>query len=240
VTTRIRLLTWVLVLPYRNPLFAAHQIATVDALSAGRLILGVGTGYLRGEFHGVGADFDQRRAAFDEALDVFSDGWESDEVAMTGLNFSAPGNVLQPRPAQLPRPPVWVHGNGRWGTDRAARLADGWVVTMTTDVLARTIRTTSIPDLKAVASGISHLRSALDRLGRAHDDIEIVVSGNWPMLDTRVGWNVDQRLEQISELEDLGVTWVVANVIGDDPAASQDTVRRFGEEVVLAQDSSAR
>jgi alkanesulfonate monooxygenase SsuD/methylene tetrahydromethanopterin reductase-like flavin-dependent oxidoreductase (luciferase family) len=156
---------------------------------------------------------------------------------MSGLSFTAPGNVLQPRPLQLPRPPVWIHGNGAWGTERAAQRGDGWVVTMTTDVLSRTIRTSPIPDLKAVASGISRLRSALDRVGRPHDTLDIVVSGNWPMLDARVGWNTDQRLEQISELEALGVTWIVTNVIGDDAAASEETVRRFGEEVVLRQGS---
>jgi probable F420-dependent oxidoreductase len=187
VTTRIRLLTWVVVLPYRNPLFAAHQIATVDALSAGRLILGVGTGYLRGEFHGIGADFDHRRAVFDEALEVLSGGWMVDQVEMSGLNFTAPGNVLQPKPLQLPRPPVWIHGNGPWGTDRAARLGDGWVITMTSDALARTIRTAPVPDLKAVSSGVSRLRSALDQAGRPHDCVDIVVSGNWPCLTS--GWD---------------------------------------------------
>ncbi len=232
VTSRIKLLTWVLVLGYRNPLFAAHQIATVDRLSGGRLVLAVGTGYLRGEFRGIGADFDHRRDAFDEALEILETGWTADEVAVQGRAFNAPGNVLQPGPVQLPRPPVWIHGNGPWGTARAARSGDGWVVTMTTDALARTIRTTPMPDLGAVRSGINRLHEALDRAGRPRDGVEVVLSGNWPMLDVRTGWNAAQVQEQTAELAAMGVTWIVCNVIGDDAAASEETVRRFGTEIV--------
>lgn len=232
VTTSIRLLTWVLVLPYRNPLFAAHQISTVDNLSGGRLTLGVGTGYLRGEFHAIGADFDHRRGLFDEAVHVLNTGWMTDEVAMQGRHFSAPGNVLQPRPVQLPRPPLWLHGNGAWATERAARYGDGWLITMTTDVLSRTIRTTPMPDLAAIRAGIGRLHEGLDRAGRPHTDVDVAISGNWPMLDVRSGWDADRMIEQTAELAEMGVTWVVVNVIGDDAAASEDTVRRFGAEVV--------
>lgn len=232
VTRTIRLLTWVLVLPYRNPLLTAHQIATLDVLSAGRLTLGLGTGYLRGEFRGVGADFDHRRELFDEAVEVLTSGWTQDEVAVEGRGFTAPGNVLQPRPVQLPRPPLWLHGNGAWATERAARYGDGWLATMTTDVLARTIRTTPMPDIAAVRAGVTRFQDALDRHGRSGDEVDIAVSGNLPMLDIRVGWDADAVLKQIAELEAMGVTWIVVNVIGDDPAASEDTIRRFAEDVI--------
>src|SRR5260370_5730831 len=184
-TTRIRLLTWVLVLPYRNPLFAAHQIATLDLLSGAPPTVGAGTGYLRGEFQATGADFDRRRAAFDEAIGVWATGWARDEVAMNGLHFSAPGNVLQPRPAQQPRPPLWLHGNGAWATDRAARYGDGWAVTMTTDVLARTMRTTPMPDIAAVGAGIARLHDALEAAGRPRDAGEVRLGGHSPLLAVR-------------------------------------------------------
>lgn len=232
VTRTIRLLTWVLVLPYRNPLLTAHQISTLDVLSGGRLTLGLGTGYLRGEFRGIGADFDHRRELFDEAIGVLAEGWVQEEVSVAGREFTAPGNVLQPRPVQLPRPPLWLHGNGAWATRRAARYADGWLATMTTDVLSRTIRTTPMPDLAAVRAGIDRFREALDQHGRSVDEIDIAVSGNLPMLDIRTGWNVDEVLHQVAELDAMGATWIVANVIGDDPAASEDTIRAFAEQVI--------
>lgn len=235
VTRTIRLLTWVLVLPYRNPLLTAHQISTLDVLSGGRLTLGVGTGYLRGEFRGIGADFDHRRALFDEAVEVLASGWVNDDITIEGREFTAPGNVLQPRPVQLPRPPLWLHGNGAWATERAARYADGWLATMTTDVLARTIRTTPMPDLAAVRAGVGRLRTALEQNGRSLDEVDIAVSGNLPMLDVRVGWDADDVRQQVAELEAMGVTWIVANVIGDDPGAAEDTIRRFAEEIIAAR-----
>jgi len=233
VTSSVRLLTSVLVLPYRNPLFTAHQIATLDALSGGRVIIGAGTGYLRGEFHAVGADFAHRREDFDDAVAVFQDGWTVDELARAGRGYEAKGNVLQPRPLQLPRPPLWIHGNGAWGTERAAR-ADGWMIMMTSEQLARTVRTRPARGLAAVREGIARLREALDRAERPHTDVEIVVAGNWPLLDVRVGWDRDRYLADVAELEELGVTWLVNAVIGDDAAASQETARRFGEEIVRA------
>jgi alkanesulfonate monooxygenase SsuD/methylene tetrahydromethanopterin reductase-like flavin-dependent oxidoreductase (luciferase family) len=77
VTERIRLLTYLLVLPYRNPLLAAKQAATVDVLSGGRLTLGVGTGYLRSEFVALGADFAERNELFDEAIEVMTGVWRT-------------------------------------------------------------------------------------------------------------------------------------------------------------------
>jgi hypothetical protein len=108
---------------------------------------------------------------------------------------------------------------------------------MTTDVLARTIRTTPMPDIAAVGAGIARLHEALDKAGRPRDAVEVVLGGNWPMLDVRVGWDAAERLEQLAALEQMGVTWIICNVIGDDPAASEDTVRRFGTEVVQMQGS---
>ncbi|MCW2530206.1 MAG: putative dehydrogenase, partial [Pseudonocardiales bacterium] len=115
VTTDVRLLTWVLVLPYRNPIFTAHQISTLDRLSGGRLMLGLGTGYLRGEFRAAGVDFDQRLADFDEALEILKIAFTQDEIVHKGRTFDAPGTVVQPSAIQLPHPPLWIHGNSRWG-----------------------------------------------------------------------------------------------------------------------------
>jgi len=126
VTRDVKLMTWVLVLPYRNPFVTAHQIATVDRLSGGRLMLGLGTGYLRGEFRAIGADFDGRLARFDEAFEILRTGWTTDEVVRRGPFFDAPGNMLQPRPAQTPHPPLWIHGNSRWGSSgRLVTVTDG-------------------------------------------------------------------------------------------------------------------
>jgi hypothetical protein len=129
---------------------------------------------------------------------------------------------------------LWLHGNGAWATERAARYGDGWLATMTTDVLARTIRTTPMPDLAAVRAGINRFHELAERQGRSVRSLDVAVSGNLPMLDIRVGWNTDAVLSQLAELETMGATWVVANVIGDDAVAAEDTISRFAQEIIAA------
>lgn len=231
VTDRIRLLTWVLAAGYRNPLFAAHQISTLDRLSAGRLVVGVGTGYLRGEFRAVGADFEHRRAALDEFLRVVPAAWHEPTVS-DGPGWSAPGNVVQPAPVQRPRPPIWVHGNGPWATERAAR-ADGWIGAMTNEAMTRTIRTTAIPDHRSLAAGIERVRAARDRLGHTSTPFEIVVTGAVPTFDVRRPWEVEPIREELGNLASMGATLVMINVIGDDAAASEDTVRKFADDFLF-------
>ncbi|MFN8026872.1 MAG: TIGR03619 family F420-dependent LLM class oxidoreductase [Acidimicrobiia bacterium] len=234
VTTSIRLLTYVLVPAYRNPFVAAHQVATLDVLSGGRVTLGLGAGYLRGEFRAVGADLERRRSTFDEHLDVMREAWAGHEVARDTSTFSAPGNQVLPRPEQRPHPPLWIHGNGPWASERAARDLQGCIFMIAGPELVRTIRTLPIADLDALARRLDQFRRQVEANGRAPDDVEVVVTGAWSMLDVRAGWSVDERLAQVAELERLGVDWVVSTCCGDDPAAAEETVRAFGEQVVQA------
>jgi probable F420-dependent oxidoreductase len=225
VTSTIRLLTFVLVLPYRNPFVAAHQLATLDCLSAGRVVIGAGTGYLKSELRAVGADPDQRLHDFDEAWTVMTQAWEGGDVSLEGAGFSARGT-------QRPHPPLWVHGNSRFGRERAASLGQGWLVVMGDEQQATTMRTPRIPDRDALARGIADLRRLTEQAGRAADDVEVIVAGNWPMLDVRKGWDADRRLEEVAALAELGVDWIAMLTCGDDPVAAEETVRRFGEDVV--------
>ncbi|HVW45200.1 MAG TPA: LLM class F420-dependent oxidoreductase [Amycolatopsis sp.] len=233
VTSRIRLLTWVLVLPYRNPLLTACQTASLDALSGGRLIVGAGTGYLRGEFRALGVDFDTRREAFDEAVDVLRAAWSTGDITYQGKGFTAKETRLQPSPVQRPGPPLWVHGNSRWGLERAARHAQGWVGVLAAGELAKTMRTVPIGGFDELARRIGELRELTVETGRAADAVEVVVSGCWRMLDARHGWDTARLQDDVAALEARGVDRVVVTVCGDDAGAAEDTVRRIGEELVL-------
>jgi probable F420-dependent oxidoreductase len=231
VTSTIRLLTFVLVLPFRNPFLSAHQIATLDHLSAGRLIVGAGTGYLKSELLAVGAEPSTRLDDFDRAWAVMTEAWQGGDLTVQGPGFSARGTKVQPRPFQQPHPPLWVHGNSRFGRERAARLGQGWLVVMGDEQLANTIRTRRIPDIATLRQDIDELRRLTDEAGRP--PVDVVVAGTWPMLDIRKGWDADRRLEDVAQLAELGVDWMAVLTCGDDPAAAEDTVRRFGEEVVM-------
>jgi probable F420-dependent oxidoreductase len=229
-TERIRLLTWVVVVPYHNPFVLAHRVATLDALSGGRLTLGVGTGYLKSEFRAVGADFDRRREDFDENLSILLEALTGGDVSAENARFSARAVQVQPPTAQRPHPPLWIHGNASFGLERAASVGDGWVGLFTTDQSVRTIRTAALPDLAAFEHRVAVLRDAVSRAGRRIEDVEVVATGVMPVVDSRIGWNKDEIGERIQALEELGVSTMVVNACGDDAIASEESVIQFAED----------
>ena len=127
VTTRIRLMPHVLVLPYRHPLVVAKQYGTLDCLSGGRVILGVGSGHLKTEFKTLGANYDERGKVSDEYLRALAAVWEHDVGHFEGEFVSFRDMMVWPRPVQKPRPPLWVGGNSNAAVKRAARFGDGWI-----------------------------------------------------------------------------------------------------------------
>jgi probable F420-dependent oxidoreductase len=231
-TDEIRLLTWLLVPAYRNPLLAAHQVATLDALSGGRVIVGVGTGYLRSEMRAMGLDPGARLGAFERAVELMVEAWAGGDITAEGEGWSARNVRVLPPVIQRPHPPIWIHGNSPWGLERAARWGQGWIGMITDDVLAETTRTTPLPDLATVGTRIAQLRDATVAAGRPADAVEAVATGHWPMLDIRVGWDADACLEDLGRLDSFGADWAVANVCGDDPSAAVESVEAFGEQVL--------
>jgi probable F420-dependent oxidoreductase len=127
VTTRIRLLSHVIVLAYRHPLVVAKAFASLDALSDGRVILGVGSGHLKPEFRALGANYEARGAFADEAVRAIRTAWEQERATFDGRLVQFRDVTIAPRPRQRPRPPIWVGGNSRAAVRRAARHADGWI-----------------------------------------------------------------------------------------------------------------
>ena len=126
-TERVELLTHVLVLAYRHPLVLAKSLATLDAMSRGRLLVGVGSGHLKPEFAALGADFDARGRLADEAIEALVAAWTRSPAGYAGERIRFRDVVVEPRPSRRPHPPVWVGGNSRRAVRRAALLGDGWI-----------------------------------------------------------------------------------------------------------------
>ncbi|MGP3978104.1 TIGR03619 family F420-dependent LLM class oxidoreductase [Streptomyces sp. 8N114] len=127
-TERVALLSHVAVVGLRHPLASAKQYATLDHLSGGRLVLGVGAGHVREEFEALGADFGARGAVLDETIDALKTALGEEEFpAFAGDRFAFADLGQQPRPAQRPRPPVWVGGSSPPAVRRAALRGDGWL-----------------------------------------------------------------------------------------------------------------
>ncbi len=126
-TERLRILTSVMVVPYRAPVLTAKIVATADVLSEGRVILGCGAGWMREEFEAVGApDFAERGRVTDEYLRIFKELWTSDNPSYEGRYARFSDILFEPKPARKPHPPIWIGGESKAALRRAARLGDGW------------------------------------------------------------------------------------------------------------------
>ena len=129
-TSKIGLGFSVLVLPFRNPVVNAKRVTTLDVLSNGRVLFGVGVGWMPEEFEGVDASFPDRGALTDEHIELFKALCTEDSVEYRGEHFQITGQVLYPKPQQQPHPPIWVGGSTRAAVRRTGtyrrRLAAQW------------------------------------------------------------------------------------------------------------------
>jgi len=127
ITTTVRLLSHVYVVALRHPLRAAKEFATLDALSNGRVICGVGAGHVTEEFDQMGPPFDHRGPVTDEAIAGLAAGLVDEYPVLDGPTWKASGLGLRPRPVQTPRPAIWTGGSTPAALRRTARFADGWL-----------------------------------------------------------------------------------------------------------------
>lgn len=125
-TSRIRLGTSCLVAPYRHPLEIAKQFATLDVLSAGRVILGLAGGWLEPEFQALGIPFKERGKRLEESAQAVVAAWTQDDAEFTGRFYSFSGIRCEPKPVQKPHPPIWLGGNNERNMMRALKWANGW------------------------------------------------------------------------------------------------------------------
>ena len=164
-TRTLRLQTGILVLPYRNPFVAARSIASLDRFSGGRLTLGLGAGYLKGEYRALGVDFERRNELMDEHLRALKAALTGEEFTFEGTGYEALGNRIQPGPVQKPHPPLLVGGNSKMALRRAAELGDGWYPFFTGPMSA-TSRTAPLNTEDELAAALAYLREHAERIGR--------------------------------------------------------------------------
>ena len=164
-TRTIRLHTNLLIVAYRNPFLAAKGVASLDVLSGGRVILGIGTGYLESEFEALGAPFDDRNDRTDVAIAAMQLAWSGASVTFEASGFRARGNTMLPMPRQRPHPPLWIGGNSRRAIRRAVELGDGWCPFPLPSRMAPRTRTAPMESLEALADGIEYAAVWLGRSG---------------------------------------------------------------------------
>ncbi|MFM9940167.1 MAG: LLM class flavin-dependent oxidoreductase [Hyphomicrobiaceae bacterium] len=137
-TQRIRIGTGILVLPMRNPVLAAKQLATLDHISQGRLIVGAAVGWYKREFDAMGVDFHKRGRIMETSLDIIQRLWSEPKVDGSYPPYHLRGATLYPKPYQSPRPPILIGGHVDAVLKRAATMGDGWITSLyTADSFAR-------------------------------------------------------------------------------------------------------
>ena len=230
-TTRLRLHTNILVLPYRNPFLTAKAVASLDVVSGGRVIVGVAAGYLEGEYRALGADFEARNEVADDALRAMKQAWTGATVRCAGRGYEARGNTMLPAPVQQPHPPLWIGGNSRRALRRAAEHAQGWSPFPVPADIGRRTRTAAIESPEALAARIRELRAACEELGRREAlDVNFVPFGSG--MHEKALPDADAFCEQALRFEEIGVSWLSVGIPGRSRAAYCENAARFGEEII--------
>ena len=224
-TERITLLTYLTILPYRNPLLLAKSAATLALISNGRFVLGVGAGYLKGEFRALGVDFDTRNRRFDEALDVMAQHWSGEPFDYEGSDFSA--RAIQARPMPPEPVPIWIGGNSALTRRRVAAGAQGWMPMLGSDELLATTRTPGVGGLEGLARLIGEVKAAAGDRGAA---LNFVLAHHDEALHRAPTEDIDRHLAVFAAYADAGITHTVLLAPKREPEAGLEWIAAVGEE----------
>jgi probable F420-dependent oxidoreductase len=231
-TTTLRVHTNLLVLGYRNPLLTAKAVASLDVLSGGRCIIGVGAGYLESEFLALGADPTSRGDLADEALEVMVAAWRAEPFSYTGRHFTATDTVVAPAPLQRPHPPLWVGGNSLAAMRRAVRHAEAWAPMPSPRGSEAVLGTPALPDIGAFASAVGRLRELSEAAGRPEPPGVVAIprclSSTWGE-----HWVPQRALDEMAELQAAGATAFVVNLPGESVDAFCEGIEKFQQSVLL-------
>jgi probable F420-dependent oxidoreductase len=205
VTTKLRLATGVMILPQRHPIYVAKEVATLDVLSKGRIILGIGSGWLEEEFDALGIDFHVRGARTDESIRAMRALWAESPAAFNGKHFKFGPVFSNPKPVQKGGVPIHVGGNTPPAVRRAAKYGDGYIP------VGR--------DLAAAKEAIALLKAECSKIGRNPNEIELSSLG----LGT---------LDYVKQCQDLGLSRVVIPPPAFDRDGVTRGLEKVGNELI--------
>ena len=232
-TNALRLHTNLCIPAYRNPFLLAKSVATLDALSGGRVILGIGAGYLEPEFDALGMPFDERNDATDEAIRAMRAAWTGQSVQLDGAHFRAAGNTMLPTPAQPGGPPIWVGGNSRRAIRRAVELCDGWSPFPNPARSAARRHTPPLATIDDLRARIDVAREEVSAAGRT-EPFEIVFMPLGLDMFTNAPVDPGPVIESIQALAAAGVTYACTSVPGDTRAEVMANYDTFGADIIPA------
>lgn len=234
-TEKIRIVLAVMVVPHRPALVAAKMLSTIDVLSGGRLVVGIGAGWLKVELDAVATTpFAERGAVTDEYLDAFRAVWTQEKPVFHGKYVHVDGLLLDPKPVQKPYPPIWVGGESGPSMRRAARIGDAWYPIGSNNAHL-------LDTLPRLTAGVARLRKLTEAAGRDPASVGVVYrikrhghaappasDGNRRLFTN----GLDNVIADIHALREIGVTAVDFDFEGRDAVKAQAEMRRFRTEVL--------
>ncbi len=234
-TSKIRLVLAVMVVPHRPAVVTSKMLATIDVLSGGRLVVGIGAGWLKVEIDAVATTpFAERGAVTDEYMDAMRVIWTQEHPVFHGKYVNIDGLLTDPKPVQKPYPPIWVGGESGPSMRRAARIGDAWYPIGSNN--AHLLDT--LPRLQA---GIARLREMTKAAGRDPNAVGVTyrvkrhgqpapaaTDGNRKLFTGSVA----NTIEDIAAVKAIGVTALDFDFEGRDAVKSTTDMKKFRDEVL--------
>ena len=228
-TEKIQLGMSVMVLPYRHPLHWARIATTIDQLSAGRLILGVGVGWMEEEFAAMNAPFKDRGKVSDEQLRLVQQLWSEEHITFHGEYYNFDDIAFLPKPFQTPRLPIWVGGEGGHAQRRAGRYGDAWFPYF--------VKVTP----SELAAGYENVRTEAKKAGRDPDQVKLacclpveLTPQDGPPIENYLKGSLEQVVERIRQFIDIGVIHLGLQFMIPHYPERREQIERFGREALPA------
>jgi len=227
-TSRVQLGTTVLIVPYRNAVVTAKMVSSLDALSAGRVVLGIGAGWVAAESAMLGVPFAERGAMTDEYLRAMRELWTAREPSFAGKYTQFSGLTFEPKPVQKPHPPIWVGGHSRAALRRAADVGSAW------HPINR-----SPDELRAGQAELARLCGARGRATppalTLRNDVRLLRPGEKAPTSTHAGrvlaGEATALIDQLTELAGCGVEHLVLEFLAADGRELDEQLVIFAERV---------
>jgi probable F420-dependent oxidoreductase len=232
-TEKIELGMSVMVLPYRHPLHWAKIATTIDQLSTGRLIMGVGVGWMEEEFAAMNAPFKERGKVSDEQLTLLRKLWTEEHISFHGQYYNVNDIAFLPKPYRQPRVPIWVGGEGKPAQRRAGQYGDAWFPYF--------VRVTP----EALAAGFENVRAEAKKAGRNPDEIKLacclpveLTPSDDPQITDYLKGSVGQVTERLKQFIAVGVTHIGLQFMIPHYPERQEQIERFAKEALPALKST--
>jgi probable F420-dependent oxidoreductase len=216
-------------MPYRHPLYTARVATSIDTLSKGRLILGVGIGWMVEEFESLGVDFHKRGAMSNEQLQIFNKLWKEDRPSFHGKHYNFDPVSVSPKPVQQPRFPIWQGGESEPAQKRAATYADAW--------FSYFVKITP----QEMAAKYANVRKLAKEAGRNPDDVKLcccrpveITQQPVPQKDDTLEGTPEQLIAALKRFKDIGVQHMALQFMVGRWPERKVKIERFAKEVMPA------